>query len=635
MTSWCPLSHPYYCNPTKPRHINRNLANGKGKTKSNQCVDDPINCEYSTTQKNYTRSNCISKNSGKTEQCTNEDPVSLSIVPNKDIMVQLIEEHEEKKAAPVREQAMARENRALRRNPPMGKERAPERAADPSASILKSLPPSVSAKFADKTPEEVSEGLMVILEEDDSKDTAESMYAWLKGERIPGVRAVVYDAPYAVLLDEIARISFSIQSGKKQPIRASSSLTEIQSYVAEHFPINPFKRLAAKSVLTKKRVGKESVYGRVYQNIISGIPMAFKAPVYFSQTYVIEMYVNMVLLNGILQDPAFESTRPHLVAPYGMFVARSNIPEAGLVDRFGDPAVLDNATQLVIAKGKKLNSTPSLCLLQQFVRGKTLSDMIEDGEMTWPLLQTYMTQVFDVLVLLERHPVNLSHNDLHTGNIMIQDGKAVIIDWGMACFRHPSGTIYRHTLFENYDPRGNFYHTAALDVLQLVRVAMREAQNRLMSHPTAEYQQIVDELQRMLNAIETHFGFILDQEINPFMLFIAMSKEEKKQWNHASTVKKLEAFTYQVACDMLGLRVAAPAAGSRQPLIDELNSKWEITGVNPEKNELTLCDKISGVCMIVVASALLYGKITGLLGKKSKRGKKNKRGKKRSSKKRN
>ena len=71
------------------------------------------------------------------------------------------------------------------------------------------------------------------------------------------------------------------------------------------------------------------------------------------------------------------------------------------------------------------------CLVMNFIRGHTLMEIIKtQGPLSEAQCLIYIRQIGKALETI--HKAKMVHRDAHPGNIMIQDGQAILIDFGIA-----------------------------------------------------------------------------------------------------------------------------------------------------------------------------------------------------------
>ncbi|MDJ0581264.1 serine/threonine-protein kinase [Crocosphaera sp.] len=71
------------------------------------------------------------------------------------------------------------------------------------------------------------------------------------------------------------------------------------------------------------------------------------------------------------------------------------------------------------------------CLVMDFIRGQTLMEIIKtQGRLSEAQCLIYIRQIGKALETI--HQAKMVHRDVHPGNIMIQDGEAILIDFGIA-----------------------------------------------------------------------------------------------------------------------------------------------------------------------------------------------------------
>ena len=99
---------------------------------------------------------------------------------------------------------------------------------------------------------------------------------------------------------------------------------------------------------------------------------------------------------------------------YGLFVCPTNIPREG--------GSIARNRPLEICVGNVPNKKPAMFMVQKFVRGRTLGDYLSKPviEITLAELKVYVSDIMSALIMMEKSPYRVSHNDLHTDNIFIE-----------------------------------------------------------------------------------------------------------------------------------------------------------------------------------------------------------------------
>ena len=180
-----------------------------------------------------------------------------------------------------------------------------------------------------------------------------------------------------------------------------------------------------KLVNGKKRLGGGK-NGNVYMSgEFETNPIVTKSPIRFTEHYLTELYINMVIINTLLLQGI---QTDHLVPTYGIFVCPFQIGSEG--------------KQICVPSKptKHMDGNPNLLMVQKQIKGWTLYELIHsDGTNDVPELELddilgVMKQVFTTMIWLEFSPYELYHNDLHVHNIMVQEntGNAYLIDFGFA-----------------------------------------------------------------------------------------------------------------------------------------------------------------------------------------------------------
>ena len=199
-------------------------------------------------------------------------------------------------------------------------------------------------------------------------------------------------------------------------------------------------------------------YGRVYESVFEGNPLVTKAPTQFDPRNIVEIFVNMVIVSTLMRN----NITTALIPSYGLFICPSNVPSNG------DPLVSSKALK-ICNKGK--NDKPSIFLLQKKLQGgKTLTSVFNSRRITMNQFVRYMSEIYAALIVLAESPFHLSHNDLHSDNIMICDDHAYILDYGMAAF-YDATHLYQPFLYDDYIGKKPVrpLHTGALDLFEIIK----------------------------------------------------------------------------------------------------------------------------------------------------------------------
>src|SRR5579863_2941469 len=99
------------------------------------------------------------------------------------------------------------------------------------------------------------------------------------------------------------------------------------------------------------------------------------------------------------------------------------IQEARAASSLNHPNIIIIHDIVTIAEGE--------CIVMEFVKGKTLADMIEAGRIPTVDCLKYATQIADALSAA--HSIGIVHRDLKPANVMVTpDGLAKVLDFGLA-----------------------------------------------------------------------------------------------------------------------------------------------------------------------------------------------------------
>jgi len=194
-------------------------------------------------------------------------------------------------------------------------------------------------------------------------------------------------------------------------------------------PVPSVERMVGLNEEVKKQtMTSRGGYGMVYtwNALDEAVPVILKSPIVFSTITIREMYVNYVLINGILLR---DRLTHNLVATYGFFLS---------------PADVEENDGLRLAFHSKPRAKPLFHMIQQRVDGMTLRKYYKTPGFNLEKCKSIIQKVWRVLIALEASPYRLYHNDLHLDNIMVSsDESVVLIDWGFASFVSSEGEFYK------------------------------------------------------------------------------------------------------------------------------------------------------------------------------------------------
>lgn len=133
---------------------------------------------------------------------------------------------------------------------------------------------------------------------------------------------------------------------------------------------------------------------------------------------IIEAYINLCIINDIILNNIIKSKSINLIFTIGLFF----LPYCDFEN--------------TLAKDYNFHQKLSIQLIQQAIEPvKTLKDVLKSG-ISLDLLILYLRQIFEQLIFVEESKHELIHNDLHASNILIQQNKVYIIDWGISSFKY-------------------------------------------------------------------------------------------------------------------------------------------------------------------------------------------------------
>src|ERR1700686_4505581 len=99
------------------------------------------------------------------------------------------------------------------------------------------------------------------------------------------------------------------------------------------------------------------------------------------------------------------------------------IQEARAASSLNHPNIITVHDIVTIAEGE--------CIVMEFVRGKTVADLIQAGRIPTVDCLKFATQIADALSAA--HSIGIIHRDLKPANVMVTpEGRAKVLDFGLA-----------------------------------------------------------------------------------------------------------------------------------------------------------------------------------------------------------
>ena len=303
------------------------------------------------------------------------------------------------------------------------------------------------------------------------------------------------------------------------------------------------------------------------------IDVVTKVPNKFSKFMFFEAFVNIVIINKILQ----------------------NKPSASLVPTYGITIESDMIESYIIALTQK--SIPSI----------TLTDFIYSDKFTLQKVKKILLSVFTTLQLVyDYESYKVIHNDLSTNNILVnEDGENCwIIDWGYASFTS-NGERYNRTIETYYDKvvfisglydlcflLDNIYYfcnriSKKLKELKVESVEVESVEVKKYESDIKKYESIMFWIHDIINKL-------VDENINIFstfkdrdhfdrnLTFYDILKRHENDLTHKENIKLLEKFTYKFIISRLNEIYKEEEVKSRnnigkrknsEALVDEVNAK--------------------------------------------------------------
>ena len=214
--------------------------------------------------------------------------------------------------------------------------------------------------------------------------------------------------------------------------------------VPEESEFHKYDSITAGKVLTSGKFGKI-----IDSGFFEGNPIITKMNYSTEEDHVVkEVFVNMVIVNQIIEK--FDRTffDDYLVPTYGIFSCPSKeiISKENKIDKYGKKIVCDpEGINNVFIVQKKIEKIKDFFYYISY---------LSLDEFKFALLK-----IFDILLMFNFSPYNLTHGDLHTGNILMDFNlkdknmetlKIWIIDFGRANFTLYNKT-YNNPLIESYE----------------------------------------------------------------------------------------------------------------------------------------------------------------------------------------
>lgn len=327
--------------------------------------------------------------------------------------------------------------------------------------------------------------------------------------------------------------------------------------IMAYVPIPVAESLVKKGLLTDgKKYDFRGSYGKVYYMTVNGNQSIIKIPKEFDPENIQEIFVNLIIINSLLLNDLFESQyiyqKPiHEVfcQTYGIFVCPTPSPKS--------PQPMYS-----MCYGNK----PSVMMIQERISGKTYTKVLEDttNKITLKHFKNHVRDLFTALIVLSESPYQLSHNDLHTDNVMLRtNGEVTILDYGMAAFSIETSknvrTSYQPNMFDDY--LGKKTHplvTGAVDFFQFFNNVIDLTRK---SKPNSERGRIY----MWCNEIMKHFSIqfinekgepifnlmMYENKIDKFFLFDILEHiERKNKATRSQHIDTLRMFTYRTIASM-------------------------------------------------------------------------------------
>jgi hypothetical protein len=271
-----------------------------------------------------------------------------------------------------------------------------------------------------------------------------------------------------------------------------------------------------------------------------------KAPLKWDTDYIIENFISYRIINTILANNILIN---NLVPSYSLFTCKTNLPNKKV----------DPSFNLKICTKSLKNNHPVMFITQKQLTGKTLTHYLENNELTFDDVQYYIREIALTLISLEESPYKISHNDLHTGNIIIDGrtegsrGHAVIIDWGHGRFINPkTRQRYQSFIYDEYEESVfisdlKIPHTGAYDFFFLIMSIMFATRNERNKEETKIITFLEEKAKSLIqkNFVDV-YGRPVVFDYNEFYLLRFLSDQERANIDaHAHNLKKLGELTYR------------------------------------------------------------------------------------------
>jgi len=285
---------------------------------------------------------------------------------------------------------------------------------------------------------------------------------------------------------------------------------------------------------------------RIYSNIFRGENIVTKAPLTWDIDYIIENFISYRVINTILANNILVN---NLLPSYSLFTCRTNLPETKV----------DPSFSLEICSESLKNKHPVMFITQKQLTGKTLALYLVMNELTFDDLQYYIREIAITLISLEESPYQISHNDLHCANIIIEGrseasrGHPVIIDWGHGRFINPkTGQIYQSFIYDDYETsifssRLKIPHTGAYDFFFLITAIMFNTRNKRNSEETKIFTFLEEKVKSLMATnFMNSYGKPVVFDYSQFYLLRFLQEQERCSIEaHEGNLKKLGELTYR------------------------------------------------------------------------------------------
>ena len=268
-----------------------------------------------------------------------------------------------------------------------------------------------------------------------------------------------YSEKDMILIQKIIRF-LSKHIRNKSCIKGLYIKNKLQKLMCQFSLLYSFELNESKIMINDIKKISSGGYGEVYRyGYFKDIPIIIKSPLEFSEKNIREIFINYVIINSLLMKYDI-----NLVPTYGFFICNHTYIKT------------KNKKKLDSLCVKNDNDYPNLHLVQKCIDAKELQDILEENIISFSQFKNLLKNIFSILSFLENTRFKLYHNDLHSGNILIDKNlNPYLIDFGLSSFK--VGNVYYTNSWE-YTYHNKSIFTGLHDLLTILNSCKKHSKNK-------------------------------------------------------------------------------------------------------------------------------------------------------------